>query len=70
MITEVELGKRLRKARRKKSLSLESAAEQMPCSYSVLSAYERGLRFPRLHFFLRMCEVYDVTPNELLERKM
>ena len=66
MISEVELGKNLRRARSWNFLSLVKAAEIVPCAQGNLGSYERGVRYPPMHIFLRLCEMYHKTPNELL----
>ncbi|WP_428119774.1 helix-turn-helix domain-containing protein [Candidatus Poriferisodalis sp.] len=62
------IGERLRAVRRERRLSLEDvqAASRGEFKVSVLGAYERGQRGIRVHRLVRLAEVYDVDPAELL----
>ncbi|HWO22420.1 MAG TPA: helix-turn-helix domain-containing protein [Kofleriaceae bacterium] len=60
------LGERARAARTKLGLNQSEVAERVGISNEVYGRLERGLMTPRLATFLRLCDVLDVEPNDLL----
>jgi len=64
----VSLGKRLRAARRRRGWSLGEVENQTAGEFkaSVVGAYERGERAISVHRFVRLAQVYEVVPSELL----
>ncbi len=57
--------------RKQKSLSQEMLAERLGVSRQAVSKWEREEAQPELSKILAMCELFEVSPNELLgyERK-
>jgi transcriptional regulator with XRE-family HTH domain len=67
----VNVGDRLRAIRRQKGLSLHDveARSQHEFKASVLGAYERGERAISVPRLLRLSEIYEVPPDQLLPRE-
>ena len=66
----VNVGERLRAIRRQKGLSLHDveARSELEFKASVLGAYERGERAISVPRLLRLAEIYEVPPDQLLPR--
>ncbi len=66
----VQIGDRLRVIRRQQGLSLHDveARSEQEFKASVLGAYERGERALSVSRLLRLGELYDVPPDQLLPR--
>lgn len=66
----VQVGERLRAIRRQKGLSLHDveARSDLEFKASVLGAYERGERAISVPRLLRLSEIYEVPPDQLLPR--
>ncbi len=66
----VSVGERLRAIRRQKGLSLHDveARSKLEFKASVLGAYERGERAISVPRLLRLAEIYEVPPDQLLPR--
>jgi transcriptional regulator with XRE-family HTH domain len=47
-------------------LTQKQVADKMGVAYQSYQAYEAGLTLPTLENFLKLCEIFDITPNELL----
>ncbi len=64
----VSLGRRLRAARRRRGWSLGEVERQTGGEFkaSVVGAYERGERAISVQRFVKLAEVYEVAPAELL----
>ena len=64
----VSLGSRLRAARRRRGWSLGEVERQTAGEFkaSVVGAYERGERAISVHRFVKLAQVYEVAPTELL----
>jgi transcriptional regulator with XRE-family HTH domain len=60
------LGPNIRKARQRLGLSQARLAEMLEMSTEVLGRMERKQVLPRLERLVLLCEVLEVTPNELL----
>lgn len=67
----VQVGDRLRAIRRQKGLSLHEveARSSQEFKASVLGAYERGERALSVSRLVRLAELYDVPPDQLLPRE-
>ena len=37
------------------------------CNHGIISYWETGQNLPNLKDFVKLCEIYDVTPNDLLD---
>jgi transcriptional regulator with XRE-family HTH domain len=66
----VQIGERLRAIRRQQGLSLHDVEARSGQEFkaSVLGAYERGERALSVSRLLRLAELYDVPPDQLLPR--
>ena len=60
------MGQRIREHRKKKGLTQEQLAELIDISPSFMGHIERGSRISSLDTVMRLCEVLEVMPNELL----
>jgi transcriptional regulator with XRE-family HTH domain len=60
------LGPSIRKARQRRGLSQARLAELLEMSTEVLGRMERKQVLPRLERLVLLCEILEVTPNELL----
>jgi transcriptional regulator with XRE-family HTH domain len=69
-MNHVHVGERLRAIRRQKGLSLHDveARSRLEFKASVLGAYERGERAISVPRLLRLSEIYEVPPDQLLPR--
>lgn len=65
-----QVGERLRAIRRQKGLSLHDVEARSGLEFkaSVLGAYERGERALSVARLVRLAELYDVPPDQLLPR--
>lgn len=63
-----DLGQRIRAARRghKARLSQEDVAERVGLPRSAISAIEGGRQRVLTHSLVRICEVLEITPNDIL----
>ncbi|MBQ6846492.1 MAG: helix-turn-helix transcriptional regulator [Oscillospiraceae bacterium] len=61
------VSKNLKDARKQKSLSQEEVAEIVNTSRSNISKYETGLLEPNLQTLKRLCELYKVSADKILE---
>jgi transcriptional regulator with XRE-family HTH domain len=70
--TGAKVGERLRAIRRQKGLSLHDVEARSGLEFkaSVLGAYERGERAISVPRLLRLAEIYDVPPDQLLPREL
>src|SRR3954466_1360891 len=66
------VGERLRSIRRQKGLSLHDVEARSGHEFkaSVLGAYERGERAISVSRLLRLSEIYEVPPDQLLPRDL
>lgn len=66
----LHVGDRLRAIRRQKGLSLHDVEAQSDLEFkaSVLGAYERGERAISVPRLLRLSEIYEIPPDQLLPR--
>src|SRR6478736_1626288 len=69
-MNHVHVGERLRAIRRQKGLSLHDVESRSGLEFkaSVLGAYERGERAISVPRLLRLSEIYEVPPDQLLPR--
>ncbi len=61
------IGDKLKKARKKSNLSQEKVAEIINTSRSNISKYETGLLEPNIETLKKLCELYNISADELLE---
>lgn len=65
-----DLGSRIRKVRRQKSLTQEYLAEQIGISASFLGHIERGTRVASLETLVALCNALHVAPEYLLRASL
>lgn len=59
-------GQNLKKLRQEKKLTQEIFAESVGMATKTINAIENGRQFPKLENFEKICEVYKISPHELL----
>ena len=57
---------RLRQARQACRLTQETVAEYLDVSTLTISRWERGEIAPNVLYVQRLCQIYHITPNDLL----
>jgi len=57
----------LKRLRQESGHTQKQIAEKMGLTYQSYQAYESGISLPTLNNFLKLCEIFDVTPDELLD---
>lgn len=60
------LGKRIKAMRKKKNITQANLAELCDISHNHLSCIEIGKTHPSLPLLIDICNILNVTPNELL----
>ena len=63
------IGKNIRAERRKRKFSIDDLAEYIELSASYVGLLERGDRCPSINSLLKLCELFKITPNELLLKR-
>ena len=63
----MNLGKNIRNFRKKKGLTQAELARKLGMSQKVVSAYERGYRFPQCTFIPKIAETLGVTIDALFK---
>jgi len=61
------IGDKLKQARKKAKLSQETVAEKINTSRSNISKYETGFLEPNIDTLKKLCELYKISADELLE---
>lgn len=56
----------LKQLRISEEMSQRKVAEALGITHQSYRAYELGIGMPTMENFLKLCEFFDVTPNELL----
>ena len=69
MITIMEIQKRLREAIQYSNVSQKELAEKLGINPSTVSKYMRLDKFPSLDTFANICEILDVSADEILGLK-
>ena len=69
MIKIEEIQKRLREAIEYSNLSQKEIAERLGVNPSTVSKYMRMDKFPSLDTFANLCEILDVSADEILGLK-
>ena len=62
----VSFGQKLRSLRKKHSLSQQKLAEFINVSFMTVRRWEANERTPRLEEIKRLCEVFNISENDLL----
>jgi transcriptional regulator with XRE-family HTH domain len=60
------IGKNMRELRRQRRFSVEDLAEYLMLSESYIGLLERGDRCPSLKIVYKLCDLFGVTPNDLM----
>lgn len=63
-------GKRLRKVRKSKELTIEKLSELCESSESVIRNYEKSRCMPSCYMLIRLCNALQVEPSYLLEGEL
>ena len=61
------IGERLKEARKKAKMSQEEVAEILNTSRSNISKYENGNLEPNIQTLKKLCEIYNVSADYLIE---
>lgn len=61
------MGAKLRKARNRMRMTQEQAAERVDISASFLGHVERGSRIPSVETIVRLCKLYHVSADMILD---
>lgn len=69
MITIYEIQKRLREAIQYSNISQKELAKKLNINPSTISKYMRLDKFPSLDTFANICEILDVSADEILGLK-
>jgi len=57
----------LKQLRLIENLTQKEVASKLSIATQSYQAYEKGISLPTLTNFLKLCEIFDVTPNDLLD---
>lgn len=60
------IGKNIRQERKARKFSVENMAEFLELSISYIGLLERGDRCPSLKIVYKLCELFGITPDDLL----
>ncbi len=69
MITIIDIQRRLREAIQYSNVSQKELAEKLGINPSTVSKYMRLDKFPSLDTFANICEILDVSADEILGLK-
>ena len=61
------MGAKLRKARKRLRMTQEQAAERVDMSASMIGNVERGSRIPSVETIVRLCKLYHVSADIILD---
>ena len=64
---KIKIGNFITKCRKEKKLTQEQLAEKMNVSVNAVSKWERGLNMPDISNMPELCNILEITINELLE---
>lgn len=68
MLKELQnLPKNLKSLRTESGLTQKQVAKELGITYQSYQAYELGLTLPTLQNFIKLCKLFDVSYEELLE---
>ena len=62
----IKIGKFIANCRKDKKITQEKLAEKLYISDRAISKWERGLSLPDTDKMLELCDILDITVNELL----
>ncbi len=66
----MEIGKKIREQRLKKSLTLKELCNKVGVKENTMSEYENNKTVPSLNVFIKLCIELDTSPNYLLEDEL
>lgn len=66
----VDLGKRIREARKKKNYTQQKLAEEADIGEVYLSEIERGTKIPSLKVFMKIADALNVSADYLLRYEL
>lgn len=69
MDTAKKIGENLKEARKFKGLTQKEVAEKLHMTQQQYSRFENGVFELNYHLILTLCELYEITPNELFNVK-
>ena len=61
-----KIGKFISKCRKDKNLTQEALAEKLGISTNAVSKWERGISFPDVSLFKKLCSELDISIEELI----
>ena len=62
---DVELGKIFQKIRNERNMSQQYVADRLHVSRSTIASWEQGRRGLSADDFFKLCEFYNVNPNDI-----
>lgn len=65
-VHDTSFGFKLTEIRDNKNMNRKELGKFLGVSESTIWAWECGVHFPRISMFLKVCELLEVTPNDLL----
>lgn len=68
-MNQENIGRFISLSRRSKALTQEQLAEKLGVSINAVSKWERGLNLPDVSLMKELCNILDITLNELFEGK-
>lgn len=60
-------GERVKQLREERKMRPSYLAMEARVNVGVIYSYENENRMPRIDMFMRLCEAFEITPNEFLE---
>ena len=69
IMEKIKIGNFISECRKEKKLTQEQLAEKMDVSVNAVSKWERGLNLPDISKMPGLCNILEITINELLEGK-
>jgi transcriptional regulator with XRE-family HTH domain len=69
MISNQEIGARLRKARNDKGLMRKHVSYELGCGDTAVTSYESGSREPSFERLQRMCSLYGIEVADLFKQE-
>ena len=61
-----QIGAAIRNHRKQQGLTVEELSTHLKLSASYIGLLERGDRCPSLKVVYQLCELFDITPNDLI----
>lgn len=64
------VGENIRKCRKKQGLTQKELAEKLGVSYTVISQYERGIRYPKLETIKKIVDALNIPIKDIIDDDM